>query len=151
MNTSPLVQPQPECTDAHCRILRAADVLAFYASGASASPWYLTPDHHVLADTATDPHPVHSPQLHRQEKPSQAILDAEYIAFAQPQLLLALSQVLLERAETHKLQECYYCKTKLTDCPSLLLSDLILDLPHQIRQLPSDIPPCPTQQQESAE
>lgn len=142
MNTSPLVQTQPECTEAHCRIRRAADVLAYYASGATPSPWYLTPDHHVLATVDGQPYPVHSPQLQMQKKPSQAILDSEYLTFAQPQLLIALSQVLLERAETHKLRECYYCKTQHEDCPSLTLSDMILSMPEQMRQLPPEIP-CP--------
>lgn len=142
MITSPL--SQSDCSEAYCRILRAADTLLYYASGASASPWYLTPDHHVLAGTKDEPYPVHSAKPKTPEHASQAILDAEYITFVQPELLFAISQVLLERAETHKLNECYYCKTKHEECPTLNLSDLILALPQKLRELPPDIP-CPTQ------
>lgn len=144
MITSPLSQPDSNCSETYCRIQRAADTLLYYASGASESPWYLTPDHHVLAGTKADPYPVHSPTPKSPDHASQAILDAEYIAFAQPELLFLLSQVLLERAETHKLRECYFCKTQHEECPALRLSDLILSLPQKMRELPPDIP-CPTQ------
>lgn len=145
MLTSPLLTTEDSCTEPYCRIQRAADTLLYYISGASASPWYLTPEHYVLATIEDEPYPVHSPLPKTPEHASQAILDAEYIAFAQPEILMALCQVLVERAETHKLQECYYCKTKHEDCPSLLLSDLILSMPLRIRELPPTIP-CPTQE-----
>lgn len=146
MITSPLIQSEPECTEAYCRIQRAADTLLYYASGASPSPWYLTPDHYVLASTqdGKEPYPVHSPIPKTPDHASQAILDSEYIAFAQPELLLALCQVLVERAATHKVQECYYCKTQHEDCPALVLSDLILSMSGKIRKIPPNID-CPTQ------
>lgn len=147
MFTSPLVQTEHDCTQPYCRIRRAADVVAFYASGVPVSPWYLTPDHHVISAADSRPYPVHSPKNGDAAQASAAILASEYIAFAQPDLLLGLSQVLLERSETHKLNECFYCKTKHEDCPSLILSDLILSLPVKIREIPSDIP-CPTTQAE---
>lgn len=136
MITSPLVQTDDDCTEDYCRILRAADVLSYYASGTSMSPWYITPSHHVMSAEGL----IHSPQNADVTSASQAILNADYIAFAQPELIFALSQVLLERAETHKLNECYYCRTKLTDCPSILISDLILSLPYKMQDLPNNLP-----------
>lgn len=147
MITNPLVQSDTDCTEPYCRIQAAADTLLYYASGSSASPWFLTPDHHVLAGTKDDPYPVHTPTPQSPDHVSQAILDSEYIAFAQPELLISLSQVLLERAQTHKLHECYYCKTTHEECPSLKLSDLILSMPEKIRNLPADLP-TPTEARE---
>ena len=132
MLNSPLVATEDSCTEPYCRIQRAADTLLYYVSGASDSPWYLSPDYHVIADNT----PVHVSASDPQS-PSQVILDAEYIAFAQPDLLMGVVAVLVERAEIHKLGECYYCNTKHEECPTLLLSDTILAMPERIRETPA--------------
>jgi hypothetical protein len=135
MISNPLTQPEQNCTQPYCRISRAADVVTYYASGAHQSPWKVSHNHSVVSGDIV----VHSPCEDETNTPSQAILDSEYIAFAQPLLLLGLAQVLLERAETHRLHECYYCNTKMVDCPSLVLSDMILELPQKLRESTKDV------------
>lgn len=112
----------------HRLIQEAADRVAFYAAGASPSPWRATEGNAVVSKDGQ----VIRPPLEK-DATSQTRLDAEYIAFMQPSVALALYRLLDSQAVLHlDPSKCYYCNPETNplnlDCPALSMSRAILDV-----------------------
>lgn len=112
----------------HRLIQEAADKVAFYAAGASPSPWHTTPENAVVSRDGQ----VIRPEMPRDAN-SQSRLDAEYIAFWQPSQSLAVYHLLDSQAHLHvDPSKCYYCNTETNPlslpCPAIELAKAVLDV-----------------------
>lgn len=110
----------------HNVIQRAADRLNFLVAGTTPSPWFFDGEHTI---TSLDGNCVHT----QGENDSQSRLDAEYIFALQPDVGLAICEMLESQATLHAehIEMCYYCNPLTNpihlDCPVLVLARSILN------------------------
>lgn len=114
----------------HNVIQRAADRLGFLVAGTTPSPWYFDGEHTV---TAADGNQIHT----QSDNDSQSRLDAEYIYALQPDVGLAICELLSSQATLHAehIEMCYYCNQQTNpahlECPVLVLAKAILQTGEQ--------------------